>query len=311
MQLLARAACIFAVLISARAVTDLQQPESDARWQGRNHVPRNEQHTEKKSVFLMAVITSPAGNHARRHLLREQWQRNIQLLRAIPVTNTAIRPDVVMIFVIGTENVTQEERNVVQREEESFGDILILHGISDQDRGVEDNGWPWNGTSATTEKVVYSMQWAVEKYTFQYFARLGDDAYFRPDEFYRQVDSGEIPTSMALIGHFIGPYVYDTGFGMHNSVVYPSGMGYVVTFDLCSYIAHSAGVLGVGFPEDAVVGSWLAGTKAKYVHAADKFHDVHPPDYGYRPCTPKDLLLHRMRTAEDWKAVGTTGLVVC
>ena len=41
--------------------------------------------------------------------------------------------------------------------------------------------------SATTEKVMYTMQWAVENFSFQYFARLGDDSYFRPDEFYRQV----------------------------------------------------------------------------------------------------------------------------
>ena len=31
------------------------------------------------------------------------------------------------------------------------------------------------------------MQWAVESFSFDYFVRLGDDSYFRPDEFYRQV----------------------------------------------------------------------------------------------------------------------------
>ena len=137
-----------------------------------------------------------------------------------------------------------------------------------------------------------------------------DDAYFRPDEFYRQVKSGEFPATLAVIGHFIGPCTYETGAGS-NSVVYASGMGYVITPDLCSYIANSADVLGVGFPEDAVVGSWLAGTRVKYVNAADRFHDVHVGDGGHKPCSSRDILLHRMRTAEDWQMIDRFGKVSC
>lgn len=35
------------------------------------------------------------------------------------------------------------------------------------------------GPSATTQKVLLGMQWAVRRFDFDYFMKLGDDSYFR------------------------------------------------------------------------------------------------------------------------------------
>ena len=146
--------------------------------------------------------------------------------------------------------------------------------------------------------------------------------------------AGEFPTSMAVIGHFIGPYSFDVGAGS-NSVMYPAGMGCVVTHDIAAWVASSSGMLTVGcepapflcaaggplsflkwqpngkprcgygrFPEDAVVGSWLVGTQAKLVNADDRFHD----QYG---CITRDILVHHMDSEADWQRIDSAGVMTC
>ena len=60
-----------------------------------------------------------------------------------------------------------------------------------------------------------------------------------------QAVAGEFPASTAVIGHFIGPYSFDLGVGQ-NALMYPAGMGCVVTHDVAAWVASSAGMLTVG-----------------------------------------------------------------
>ena len=69
-------------------------------------------------------------------------------------------------------------------------------------------------------------------------------------------------------------------------------------------------MLAVGYPEDAVVGSWLIGTKCEFVHT-ESFHDVLISQEGYRPCARSDILLHHMDAAEDWERVDSAGMLQC
>ena len=53
------------------------------------------------------------------------------------------------------------------------------------------------GASATTQKVLLGMQWAVRRFDFDYFMRLGDDSYFRqayPEEEHKVVCSHKLCT---------------------------------------------------------------------------------------------------------------------
>ena len=191
-------------------------------------------------------------------------------------------------------------------------DILMLHGVSDLEvdyRHLHPN-WPWYNTSATAQKVLYSIQWAVNKYDFQYFARIGDDAYFRVDEFYRQAMAKPFPTAMALFGQMTGPLPYRVA-GKENKIIYPSGAGYVMTQDAASFVASAAGMLNVGFPEDANFGAWLAGTRVVFHDMKDRIHDVLPKLPLYEPCSPQDILLHPFRNESDWIRIDAAGLVQC
>ena len=66
-----------------------------------------------------------------------------------------------------------------------------------------NNPLVWNldgGTSSTTCKLLLSAQWAVQRFKFDYFIRLGDDSYMRPDRIVPQLASGQYPRERAVIG---------------------------------------------------------------------------------------------------------------
>ena len=258
---------------------------------------------------MVAVVTSPADRPDRRSWQREQWAKNTDLLRqSLPPGTSA--PELILKFAVGGGSGTSSVRPDISAEDQEFGDMLLLHDVKDLDTEEEDAHYDWHNTSATTEKVLYSIQWAVETCHFQYFVRLGDDSYFRPDELYRWTESGKMPSSMAVLSLFLGPYPYETGVGK-NSNMYPAGMGYVLTYDVAAWLSASAGMLSVGFPEDAVVGAWLAGTKVRFISDIEAFHDGDAGSGAYRPCSERDVVVHHMRTQADWKRIDSKGFTQC
>ena len=177
---------------------------------------------------------------------------------------------------------------------------------------LDQSEMSYNETSATTVKVLDGIQWAIHNYMFEFFARVGDDAYFRPDEFVRQFLAGDIPQVNSVIGAF-SIWSYDVGQpgqGLKNTNTYPYGMGYLLTYDVAAWIATSASMLARGYPEDGVVGAWLAGTNVHYINS-DHFHDGRP-EYGlYKRCTSKDLLVHHMESEADWQKINNDGVMEC
>ena len=177
----------------------------------------------------------------------------------------------------------------------------MLQEANDQDPGASEEQvhLSWYDTSAITQKLLYSLRWAVKHYHFQYFVRISDESYFRPDEFYRQTRSGELPSKLAVIGNFIGPLHYEVA-GKTNEMVYPASCGYIITFDIAAYIAASASIMNVGFPEDAHFGAWVANTKADYINITDRIHDFSSDlDDRSRVCSPRDVLTCPMSAKLD------------
>ena len=305
-RMLSMAGLMITLLSSTAAISSTKER---LRYQDHPHVLKRSAGAKRQAVFMVTVVTSPADRPDRRSWQREQWAKSTDLLRHSVAPGSGI-PEVILKFAVGGGSASSDVTSDISAEDEEFGDMLLLHDVKDLDTDEEDAQYHWHNTSATTEKVLYSMQWAVEKYHFQYFVRLGDDSYFRPDELYRWSESGKMPPSLAVLGLFLGPYPYETGVGK-NSNVYPAGMGYVLTNDVAAWLAASAEMLSVGFPEDAVVGAWLAGTKVQFISDMEAFHDGDVGSGAYRPCSGRDVLVHHMRTQADWERIGSDGLMQC
>ena len=215
----------------------------------------------------------------------------------IPTPRTALR------FVIGTEGMEAAQIESMQLEAATHGDILLI------DAPDNDNGGEPKERSSTTLKVMHSMRYAANNYIFEYFARVGDDAYFRVDFFAELVLAQKTyPRENAYIGYKFANHVVRASESTHNFIV---GMGFLLTRDLTKYVCRSYPFLLDGFPEDAVVGSWFVGTKARVIHEP-RFHDIdHVTTVAYARCTNESLLLHHMWHQKNWDSIDDEGLLEC
>ena len=207
-----------------------------------------------------------------------------------------------MRFVIGTENMEQTQLDLVKQEATTHKDILLI------DAPDEDHGEPKH-RSATTLKVMHSMRFAANNFVFEYFARVGDDAYFRVDYFAELVLLRKVyPQKNAYIGYKFANHVVPASDSTHSFIV---GMGFFVSRDLATYVCKSYPYLLDGFPEDAIVGSWFVGTNAQVIHEP-RFHDIdHITTVAYARCSNESLLLHHMWHQENWGSIDENGLLEC
>ena len=205
-------------------------------------------------------------------------------------------------FVIGTENMGQTQLDLIRQEATTHKDILLI------DAPDEDHGEP-KRRSATTLKVMHSMRYAANNFVFQYFARVGDDAYFRVDFFAELVLLQKAyPQENAYIGYKFANHIVPASDSTHSFIV---GMGFFVSRDLATYVCKSYPYLLDGFPEDAIVGSWFVGTNARVIHEP-RFHDIdHITTVAYARCSNESLLLHHMWHQENWDAIDEAGLLNC
>ena len=97
-------------------------------------------------------------------------------------------------FVIGTEAMPADQLAAVAAEAAAYRDMLLI------DAPDKDEGQP-RVRSATTLKVMHSMRYAVNNYVFDWFARIGDDAYFRVDYFAELALEHTYPKEWAYVGY--------------------------------------------------------------------------------------------------------------
>ena len=212
-------------------------------------------------------------------------------------------PRTALRFIIGTEGMEESQLESIQQEASKHKDILLIDAPDD------DHGGEPKHRSSTTLKVMHSMRYAANNFVFEYFARVGDDAYFRVDYFAELVLlQNAYPKENAYIGYKFANHVVRESDSTHNFIV---GMGFLLTQDLTRYVCRSYPYLLDGFPEDAIVGSWFVGTKARVIHEP-RFHDIdHVTTVAYAKCSNESLLLHHMWRQENWDSIDDEGLMSC
>ena len=257
-------------------------------------LPRNRLYARLPFVSVVVVVTSAAGWVDRRQRIRHQFPRNLRLVLSSEENS------VVLKFAIGTEGVRKDVIDMVKLEAGNFSDILFFECVDEDGDLKHPHLWRRDaGVSSTTSKVLLSVQWAVQHYDFQYFFRLGDDSYFRIDKFLSMLSNREIPTLNAVVGHIMRDRVFDM------EQLYPQGMGYGLTYDVCTFIAANSGVLMNTAPEDCVVARWLFALGSDFVDSA-RWLDIHMGD----KCHIDMVLAHKL-PAELWESIADNGTVVC
>jgi len=217
---------------------------------------------------LVAFVPSGAASAARRAALRRQFARSAAL--AAPAGLRAR-----LFFVVG-----EAAAALVADEARAEGDVLLV-ACPDADGDAEPAA-----ASATTCKLVKALRYAAARLDFLYFARVGDDAFFRVDAFLSRVaaahwaDGAGGAGAAALVGRVIPgggalPAHLRAAYGARAFAAYPSGMGYVFGHALARALADADARVGLvdGYPEDGVVGLWLSGLRAPLVDSPC-FHDT-------------------------------------
>lgn len=244
-------------------------------------------------VRVVVVVTSAAGWVDRRERIRKQFPRNMEL---IPDNGEV---SVLLKFAIGRVGVSNDTLQAIQMEAFAYSDVLFLDCPDEDDELKHPHLWRRDaGVSSTTCKVMLSVQWAVRRFDFEYFFRLGDDSYFRVDKFVAMIGR-ELPATNAVVGHIMT----DTVFGMQQ--LYPQGMGYGVTYDACKFVASNTDVLLKTAPEDCVVARWLFAVGAEFIDSP-RWIDIDMGDN----CHSDMVLAHKL-PSELWTAIADDGTVAC
>jgi hypothetical protein len=255
-------------------------------------------------LLVYVAVPNAWADADRRGPLRAQWAKSLTLMdRRLKSKGIAISPATRLHFVIGLEGLNAANRAAINAETAVHQDILILPDVTDKDAGEPVS------RSSTTLKVMHSMAYAANHYTFDFYARVGDDAYLRIDYLAELIlVDHAFPLERAYIGYKFPDHHIAGSHSTHNFIV---GMGFFLSQDLTRYVCRAQDALLDGFPEDGIVGSWFVGTKADVIHEP-RFHDIdHVTTVAYAPCSNSSLLLHHMWKRSNWEAIDGEGLMQC
>lgn len=233
---------------------------------------------------VVAFVPSGASSSARRSALRRQFSRSAALLPA------GLRAR--LFFVLGTEAVS-----LVKEEDAALGDLLFVP-CADVDGDSEPPA-----KSATTCKIVRALHYASAELDFLYWARVGDDAFFRVDTFLTRLapahtggvgspsgGDGHAPpfAPFDILARFIpgGPLApaLQAAYATDTLAAYPSGMGYIFSARLVRALVAVDEQVGLidGYPEDGVAGLWMSGLNVARVDSPCLHDTALLPEAGER-----------------------------
>lgn len=214
--------------------------------------------------FFHLVVFVPSGADARgrRDALRAQFAATAALLEPHALKTA--------LFFVVADNAA----DALNEESAELGDVIFVP-CADHDGDAE----PAAGSS-TTCKVVKALHYAVESMDFLYWARVGDDAFFRFDVFLLRISPAHTGNFLRTVfarfvpGGELTPALR-AAYATNALAGYPAGSGYVLGAGVARALAEVDTRLGLidGWPEDGVAGLWLSGLSIERVDSPC-FHDT-------------------------------------
>ena len=187
-------------------------------------------------ILLVIVMTRPSHS-LQRYFIRRTW---------------AIKPpeNTILYFTIGTKNITQSVKIMLEFERQQYNDLLLIDNHTDTYQTL-------------TQKMLETYR-IVNKFTFDYFLKVDEDSFVNLKSMKWVVDT--LPEGSLYKGFFFNRgKIYN--WGKHKDLKYhlcetflpyALGGGYMLSRDLVQYIADNAHRLRKFANEDVSLGTWLA-----------------------------------------------------
>ena len=224
----------------------------------------------KEYELLVIALSSPDGK-VRRDTIRQTWY-----------SDTRLRQDVLLKFVIGTMNMAEDKLSEILKESMEHKDLLLLDNLVDSFANL-------------TRKVLYSYIWASKNAQFSYLLKCDDDTFVVLDTLLNELR--DRPSSgMYYWGFFdgrasvkrAGKYQESDWHLCDKYLPYALGGGYVLSADLVKLIALNSDHLKLYVNEDVSVGAWLAP------YNIIRNHDVRfDTEYKSRGCNNAYIVTHK------------------
>ena len=199
-------------------------------------------------LFIL-VLSAPSGS-LRRTAIRGTWVHDYRN-RVVKVTTK---------FLVGTYELEEERASALGKEEEMFGDLLLLKGLKDS---------YWN----LSAKVLLGLEWANDNLEFDYLVKVDDDSYVRVEGISNVLR--ELHCDKHLYwGYFMGQaFPEPTGkwaelkwFHCPHYLPYAMGGGYVISQRTVRMLVQFSDRLILYNNEDVTVASWLAPYRLNRKH---------------------------------------------
>jgi hypothetical protein len=171
-------------------------------------------------LLVYVAVPNAWADADRRQPLRAQWARSLVLMdtRLKEEGVAGPPPATVLHFVIGLQGLSDKDKAAVGADSTTHQDLLILPDVTDKDAGEPVS------RSSTTLKVMHSMAYAANHYTFDFNARVRDDAYLRIDYLAELIlVDHAFPLERAYNGYKFANHHIAGSHSTHNFIV---GMGF-------------------------------------------------------------------------------------
>lgn len=231
------------------------------------------------NIALVVLIMSAPGNIERRQAIRHTWA-------------LAVPEQVKIRFVLGTKFINHKTKTILNEEWETNKDLISLPNLEDNYKKL-------------TIKLIQTLKWIHNKYTFTHLLKVDDDTFVRVREFLKVLQTK--PTKGLYWGfilndstiHTEGQYAEPKPYICSKYVSYALGGGYALSEDLVTYITDNSDRLKVFANEDISVGTWLAPLDINMIHD-DRFRvmgDCKENQFIFHHSTIKDMIDFNERLA--------------
>ena len=202
-------------------------------------------------LFMLVMSTANSIGLKRREGIRRSWMKGYK----------EKTPKLLIMFSMGTGNISPFEMKELKNEQSHYGDLLLLTDLHDH-------------YSNLTRKVLVSLVEVDNNYKFSYFMKCDDDVFIALDKLVSELEDRHTTKSLYW-GFFktsgwikkIKKNSEKNWFLCSTYLPFATGAGYILSFDLVKRITSNADGLMIYQNEDTSMGVWLSPYKM------ERFHD--------------------------------------